>query len=100
MLNVVSGNMIDLDSYLCHSLVLWHCSRYFVHPFVQLLNNVMHLIVMMMKTEIVQALRNLEKPFPFEMVWSCYHGGESTGGKMCGKCESCQRFMRATGIKL
>ena len=55
---------------------------------------------MMMKTEIVQALRNLEKPFPFEMVWSCYHGGESTGGKMCGKCESCQRFMRATGIKL
>lgn len=51
---------------------------------------------MMDKTEIVQALRNLEKPFPFEMVWSCYHGG----AKMCGKCESCQRFMRATGIKL
>lgn len=51
---------------------------------------------MMVKTEIVQALRNLEKPFPFEMVWSCYHGGS----KMCGKCESCQRFMRATGIKL
>lgn len=50
---------------------------------------------MMDKTEIVQALRNLEKPFPFEMVWSCYHGGE----KMCGKCESCQRFIRATGIK-
>ena len=50
---------------------------------------------MMVKTEIVQALRNLEKPFPFEMVWSCYHGGE----KMCGKCESCQRFIRATGIK-
>ena len=49
---------------------------------------------MMMKTEIVQALRNLEKPFPFEHVWSCYHGGE----KMCGKCESCQRFIRATGV--
>lgn len=51
---------------------------------------------MMNKTEIVQALRNLEKPFPFELVWSCYHNGE----KMCGKCESCQRFMRATGVKL
>lgn len=51
---------------------------------------------MMVKSEIVQALRNLDHPFPFEMVWSCYHGGE----KMCGKCESCQRYMRATGIKL
>jgi len=47
---------------------------------------------MMVKTEIVQALRNLQKPFPFENVWSCYYSGE----KMCGKCESCQRFIRAT----
>ena len=53
---------------------------------------------MLMKTEIVQALKNLEKPFPFHLVWSCYHSGEDTGGKMCGKCESCQRFIRATGI--
>jgi 7-cyano-7-deazaguanine synthase len=53
---------------------------------------------MLVKTEIVQALRNLDRPFPFEMVWSCYHSGEETGGKMCGKCESCQRFIRATGI--
>ena len=52
---------------------------------------------MMMKTEIVQALRNLEKPFPFEYVWSCYHGAEETGGKMCGECESCRRYIRATG---
>lgn len=51
---------------------------------------------MMVKTEIVQALRNLPKKFPFEMVWSCYHGGE----KMCGECESCKRFMRATGVSL
>ncbi len=47
---------------------------------------------MMVKTEIVQALRNLPKKFPFELVWSCYHGGE----KMCGECESCRRFIRAT----
>ncbi len=53
---------------------------------------------MLVKTEIVQALRNLDRPFPFEMVWSCYHSGEETGGKMCGKCESCQRFIRAKGI--
>ena len=55
---------------------------------------------MMVKSEIAQALRNLPKAFPFEMVWSCYQSGEKTGGKMCGKCESCQRFMRATGIKV
>ena len=51
---------------------------------------------MMVKTEIVQALRNLPKKFPFEMVWSCYHDGSKTGGKMCGECESCKRFLRAT----
>lgn len=50
---------------------------------------------MMMKTEIVQAVKNLEKPFPFDLVWSCYHGGET----MCGECESCKRFIRATGRK-
>jgi 7-cyano-7-deazaguanine synthase len=55
---------------------------------------------MMMKTEIVQALQNLPRKFPFELVWSCYHSGESTGGKMCGECESCKRFLRATaGVK-
>jgi 7-cyano-7-deazaguanine synthase len=46
---------------------------------------------MMVKTEIVQAVRNLPKKFPQDMVWSCYHGGE----KMCGECESCRRFNRA-----
>jgi 7-cyano-7-deazaguanine synthase len=51
---------------------------------------------MMMKTEIVQAVQNLPKPFPFQHIWSCYHGGE----KMCGECESCKRFLRATkGIR-
>ena len=50
---------------------------------------------MMVKTEIVQAVRNLPKPFPMDFVWSCYHGGE----KMCGECESCKRFIRATGVK-
>lgn len=51
---------------------------------------------MMNKVQIVQALQNLEKPFPFDLVWSCYESGESTQGKMCGVCESCQRFLRAT----
>lgn len=46
------------------------------------------------KREIVAALRGLARPFPFELVWSCYHDGEA----MCGKCESCGRFARATGI--
>ena len=54
---------------------------------------------MMVKTEIVQALRNLPKRFPFEFVWSCYESGEATGGKMCSKCESCKRFLRATANK-
>ena len=45
----------------------------------------------MVKKEIVQAIRKLPKKFPFEKVWSCYHGGE----KMCGECESCKRFYRA-----
>ncbi|MBC7691628.1 MAG: 7-cyano-7-deazaguanine synthase QueC [Methylotenera sp.] len=43
------------------------------------------------KTEIVQALKKLSKPFPFDLVWSCYLGGEA----MCGHCESCQRYKRA-----
>ncbi len=55
---------------------------------------------MLMKTEIVEALRNLPQKFPFELVWSCYHSAEETGGKMCGQCESCQRFIRATGINV
>lgn len=28
---------------------------------------------------------------PFELIWSCYHGGTS----MCGRCESCRRLARA-----
>lgn len=28
---------------------------------------------------------------PLQYVWPCYHGGS----KMCGTCESCQRFLRA-----
>ncbi len=46
---------------------------------------------MMNKVEIVEALKNLPEPFPFEHVWSCYAGGETA----CGVCESCKRFERA-----
>lgn len=46
---------------------------------------------MMMKTEIVQALKNLPKKFPFELVWSCYQGDD----KACGECEPCKRLARA-----
>lgn len=43
------------------------------------------------KPEIVAVGRRLK--VPFEMIWTCYFGGES----QCGQCESCQRFSRALG---
>lgn len=46
------------------------------------------------KREIVDLLRAECPEFPFELVWSCYHGGE----RPCGKCESCGRYNRARGI--
>lgn len=45
------------------------------------------------KRRIVSELRALAVGFPFEHVWSCYHGGE----KACGECESCRRLARAIG---
>ena len=41
------------------------------------------------KTEIVSLGRELR--VNFDLIWSCYFDGE----KMCGQCESCQRFYRA-----
>ncbi len=35
--------------------------------------------------------KGLELQVPFELIWSCYHGGR----KMCGQCESCLRLIRA-----
>ena len=43
------------------------------------------------KQEIIEELKKLPKRFPHELVWSCYHSGETP----CGKCESCGRRARA-----
>jgi 7-cyano-7-deazaguanine synthase len=42
------------------------------------------------KTQIASMGRELEAPF--DLMWPCYFGGEM----ICGECESCQRFLRAT----
>lgn len=41
------------------------------------------------KTEIVKRAQSIA--FPFELLWSCYQGGD----RMCGVCESCRRLKRA-----
>lgn len=46
----------------------------------------------MSKSEMVATLQKEVPDFPMELVWSCYQSGD----ERCGKCESCQRFERAT----
>lgn len=41
------------------------------------------------KKQIMKAAKDLN--VDIEKIWSCYHKGES----LCGRCESCQRFLRA-----
>ena len=41
------------------------------------------------KKQIIKAAKNLK--VNIDKIWSCYHHGES----ICGRCESCQRFLRA-----
>ena len=43
------------------------------------------------KPQIVQELKKLKQPFPFDWVWSCYESGDFP----CKKCESCVRLERA-----
>jgi 7-cyano-7-deazaguanine synthase len=43
----------------------------------------------MNKKEIVELGKQISAPF--HLLWSCYLGGD----KMCGRCESCQRCIRA-----
>src|SRR5690606_31317486 len=53
----------------------------------------------MNKVEICERLKKLEKRFPHELVWSCYH----SGSEPCGRCESCGRHARAldeAGVRL
>jgi 7-cyano-7-deazaguanine synthase len=47
------------------------------------------------KRRIVAELAGAMPEFPFELVWSCYEGGE----RACGSCESCKRLARALGGK-
>ena len=43
------------------------------------------------KREIVATLRREVPKFPYELLWSCYQGGDQP----CGVCESCERLKRA-----
>jgi 7-cyano-7-deazaguanine synthase len=43
------------------------------------------------KVEICDILKRLARPFPHDLVWSCYHAGPQP----CGRCESCGRHDRA-----
>ena len=46
------------------------------------------------KQQIVARLAN--RSFPFDALWSCYHGEP----RHCGRCESCQRLRRALDLSL
>lgn len=48
------------------------------------------------KKEIVRTLDvGLSRPFPWDLIWSCYQGGDYP----CGECESCRRLQRALVLR-
>ena len=44
------------------------------------------------KVEIIRL--GMALSLPFQHIWSCYRGGN----RMCGRCESCRRFLRAAAV--
>lgn len=74
-----SDNSMEFVQFINQSLLFSTMRKVEVISFTQEMN----------KKEIVELGQQLSAPF--HLLWSCYLGGD----KMCGRCESCQRCIRA-----